>query len=175
LPENEDKFKVLLCGEAAVGKTSLVKAFVKTAFDDKYKITIGVDLFNKIIKRSPTEKAILGIWDIGGDEKFDFIRSTFYKGAAGVLLVFDLTNKVSFDKLPHWMDDIKKSAPDAQMVLLGNKSDLISPSKKIIEDRAIEAFCKENKCAYFETSAKTGKNVDEAFEKLTKMVFAKCK
>ncbi|MFX1257850.1 MAG: Rab family GTPase, partial [Promethearchaeota archaeon] len=90
------KLKVLLTGAAAVGKTSLVQRFIKNRFAANYKLTVGVDILTKDVEFRPGEIATLSIWDIGGQQRFEFIRSTFYKGAAGALLVFDLTREQTY-------------------------------------------------------------------------------
>lgn len=171
----DDKFKVLLCGEAAVGKTSVIKEFVKQAFEDKYKLTVGVDIFAKDVTADNGQKGILSIWDIGGQQRFEFIRTTFYRGAAGVLLVFDLTRQETFKTIDSWVDEIKKFCGDPAIVLLGNKVDLLPTSPEKVDAQAIQNYITAKNMAYFETSAKTGQNVNEAFKKLTNMVFSRVK
>jgi small GTP-binding protein len=170
---DDNKFKVLLCGEAAVGKTSLIKAYIKAAFEQKYKLTVGVDIFSKEVEVSANEKAILSIWDIGGQERFEFIRSSFYKGAAGVLLVFDMTNPGSFAMLDHWISEIAANTHDPFIVLVGNKIDLLNTCPTIVNKKEIESYLQTKKYPYFETSAKTGSQVEAAFLTLTQGVLKK--
>jgi small GTP-binding protein len=97
------KLKVLLTGAAAVGKTSLVQRFIKNRFAANYKLTVGVDILTKDVEFTQGEVATLSIWDIGGQQRFEFIRSTFYKGAAGALLVFDLTREQTYTEVRKWI------------------------------------------------------------------------
>ena len=120
------KLKVLLTGAAAVGKTSLVQRFIKNRFQANYKLTVGVDILTKDVEFRSGELATLSIWDIGGQQRFEFIRSTFYKGAAGALLVFDLTKRATFDKLNFWKNEIHNfSDENIIIIVVGNKMDLV--------------------------------------------------
>jgi small GTP-binding protein len=171
--EKIEKFKVLLCGEAAVGKTSLIKAFVLSAFEEVYKLTVGVDVFSKNVK-TDSKTATLSIWDIGGQERFEFIRGTFYKGAIGVLLVFDLTRKETFDQLDNWVTEINQyTGTNPTIVLLGNKKDLIDQGIPGVETDKIEKYAKAKQFVYLETSAKAGLNVEKAFQTLTDKVLSR--
>ncbi len=96
------KLKILLCGPAAVGKTSLIQRFIKSRFQSDYKLTVGVDILTKEVEYEEGKTATLSIWDIGGQERFSFIRTTFYKGASGVLLVFDLSRAATWDAIKNW-------------------------------------------------------------------------
>lgn len=167
------KLKILLCGPAAVGKTSLIHRFIKSKFDRDYKLTVGVDILTKDVEYAPGQVATLSIWDIGGQERFSFIRTTFYKGASGVLLVFDLTRSATWDSVQNWRDEVKQFAGDIPFVLIGNKVDLIPEVGEVIDTDECKDYAEDEDSIYIETSAKTGENVDEAFVELTKRIVAR--
>ncbi|GAB4308195.1 MAG: Rab family GTPase [Promethearchaeota archaeon] len=167
------KLKILLCGPAAVGKTSLIYNYIHQKFQSSYKLTVGVDILTKTVEYAPGESAVLSIWDIGGQQRFEFIRSTFYKGAAGVLLVFDLTRPETWDKILSWRQEVRQYAGDIPFVLIGNKVDLLDEEFGTAIDRnAARQYAESQGSIYIETSAKTGQNVEAAFEELTRRVVA---
>ena len=168
------KLKVLLTGAAAVGKTSLVQRFIKNRFAANYKLTVGVDILTKDVEFTQGEVATLSIWDIGGQQRFEFIRSTFYKGAAGALLVFDLTREQTYIEVRKWLTEIRQFAgQDIPFVLIGNKYDLLEDVGEVIDRDEARALAESEGSIYIETSAKTGINVDEAFTELTRRIIEK--
>ncbi|HME52826.1 MAG TPA: Rab family GTPase [Candidatus Lokiarchaeia archaeon] len=162
------KVKLLLCGPAAVGKTSLIKRFIKNQFQTEYKLTIGVDILTKDVTLSNGEVATLSIWDIGGQRRFEFIRTTFYKGASGALLVFDLTRAETFQEVTsQWAQEIQKYCTAVPYILIGNKADLLENIGRQMETSVAEDWVASNNSIYLETSALGGQNVDEAFIEIT--------
>ncbi len=165
------KLKVLLTGAAAVGKTSLVQRFIKNRFAANYKLTVGVDILTKDVEFKPGEVATLSIWDIGGQQRFEFIRSTFYKGAAGALLVFDLTREQTYIETRKWLTEIRQFSNESiPFVLIGNKLDLLEDVGEVIDREEARAFAEKEGSIYIETSAKTGINVDDSFTELTRRI-----
>ncbi|KKK44703.1 hypothetical protein LCGC14_0597500 [marine sediment metagenome] len=165
------KLKVLLTGAAAVGKTSLVQRFIKQRFQANYKLTVGVDILTKDVEFKPSEIATLSIWDIGGQQRFEFIRSTFYKGAAGALLVFDLTREQTYTETRKWLTEIRQFAGESiPFVLIGNKADLVEDVGTVIDRDEALSFAESEGSIYIESSAKTGINVDESFSELTRRI-----
>lgn len=162
--------KILLVGEAAVGKTSLVQRFIQNRFQANYKLTVGVDILTKDVEYGPDEKVKLSIWDIGGQQRFDFIRDTFYKGAHGVLLVFDLTREATYTGAKKRLSDIRQRVGNISFALIGNKEDLLQDTGRFIDSDDAKQFAESEGGIYIETSAKTGVNVENAFRELTRRI-----
>jgi small GTP-binding protein len=167
------KLKILLCGPAAVGKTSLIHRFIKSKFERDYKLTVGVDILTKDVEYSAGKVATLSIWDIGGQERFSFIRTTFYKGASGVLLVFDLSRSATWDAVKNWRAEVLQFAGNIPFVLIGNKKDLVSEVGEVIDSEECREYSQQENSIYIETSAKDGTNVDESFTELTRLIIAR--
>ena len=160
------KFKVLLLGAPAVGKTSLWHRFIHGSFEENYHLTIGVQVSTREIT---FKNAIvkLTVWDIGGQARFKQLRKNFIPGTHGALLIFDITRKPTFDELESWVAEVNEMVGEKiPMVLIGNKSDLISEKGRIINPREVDLFKKQHDCIYIETSAKTGTKVKEYFRDL---------
>ena len=170
-PNYQYIFKVILIGDSNTGKTSLINRFVNKTFDEKYLCTIGVDFFMKTIEVD--EQTIkLQIWDTAGMEKYKSISSSYYRGSHAAFVIFDLTNKNTFDSITKWIEAYHKSNnPQFQknVILIGNKSDLVD-SREITRAEA-ENFAKMNKMMYWETSAKEGNNVEEVFTYIGQLLF----
>jgi len=164
------KLKVLLCGPAGVGKTSLIMRFIKSKFQTDYKLTVGVDILTKDVELANDNICTLSIWDIGGQERFSFIRSTFYKGAAGALLIFDLSRAATWDEIKNWRAEVKQFAGDIPFVLIGNKLDLLADVGEVIDRDEARAYAESQGSEYIETSAKDNLNVAQAFITLTKKI-----
>ncbi len=168
------RFKIILIGPGAVGKTSLVKRFVEDSFSTSYKVTIGVDFLEKEVSINAEESAKLTIWDIGGQDRFKFLRSKFYDGAHGALLVFDLSRADTYKEMKKWLSQMWKFAGEnVPFVLIGNKVDLLKDIGEVVEQKEARTFAEYEGSIYIETSAKTGANVEEAFSQLTKKLIDK--
>ncbi|MFX0004648.1 MAG: GTP-binding protein [Candidatus Hodarchaeota archaeon] len=169
-------FKIILIGPGAVGKTSLLHRFVEDKFSFRYKLTIGADFLSKIIKydKDPTVK--LQIWDIGGQDRYKFLRSSFFDGANGALIVFDLSRWHTFEELDEWLSDLREFAgEEVPFAVIGNKVDLIDKRDELYERESAEVFAKKEQTFYIETSAKTGEKVEEAFLNLTERMIKNIK
>ena len=165
------KLKILLIGAVAVGKKSLMQRFIKNRFAANYKLTVGVDILTKDVEFRNGEIATLSIWDIGQQQRFEFIRSTFYKGAAGILIIFDLTREQTYIQARKWLTEIKQIVGEKiPFVLIGNKVDLIKYSRVPIDRNKARVFAEKQSSIYIETSATTGVNVDEALAELTRRI-----
>jgi len=165
--------KVIIVGPSAVGKTSLLNRFVHDEFILKYKMTIGVDFVTKTLEYQPSKNVKLHIWDIGGQDRFKFLHRSFYEGASGALIMFDLTRQHTFSSMKTWLSEMRSIMDkDIPKVIIGNKSDLIPEIGKIIDRTDAENYAKSESCFYMETSAKTGENVEKAFLELTQCMLS---
>ena len=152
-------------GDASVGKTSLLHVYMKGSFPDKNLPTIGVEFSSKIITLKDNSKIKIQIFDTAGQEKYRSIVSNYCRKALGCFLVFDITNKKTFDQCKNFLFDIKQIAePDCVFFLVGNKIDL-NEQREVEKDDAMK-FATSNEMYYIETSAKTNYKVNDAFEKL---------
>ncbi len=165
------KFKIVVCGDPRVGKTSTILRFTNNAFTRTYIPTLGVNVTQKAFKVD--EKIIkLVLWDIAGQSKFSKMRIHFYQGAEGVLLVFDLTNYKSFEKIKQWYQDIENNLKGRFKIigyLIGNKNDL-KEKRKVNRKLAME-LANELNLKYIETSALTGKNVMDMFSSIAREIY----
>ncbi|MFW9937041.1 MAG: Rab family GTPase [Candidatus Thorarchaeota archaeon] len=165
------KFKIIICGDQGVGKTSLILKFTENAFRRTYIPTVGVFVTDKIFKVD-NHNIQLVLWDIAGQQKFELMRQQFYKGLDGAFLVFDLTEQKSFKNIVHWYNDLKKYAtkfPNLIGYIVGNKSDLVDDIA--IDDNEINSLNNTLNLKYIETSALTGENVYNAFFNLARSLY----
>ncbi|MFX1379521.1 MAG: Rab family GTPase [Promethearchaeota archaeon] len=161
-------FKIVVCGDPGVGKTSTILRFTDDAFTRTYIPTLGVNISEKNIEIDKLKIKLI-LWDIAGQIKFQAMRRHFYKGAEAVILIFDLTNRKSFESIANWHKDIKRNIVSGKDELigfiLGNKEDLVN--KRKIDFGESTSVARQLNLEYVETSAVTGKNVEEIFFKLT--------
>ena len=164
------KFKIIVIGESRVGKTSLIKRYTKDQFGGVYLTTVGIDFQDKTIEIED-KKVKLQVWDTAGQERFRNVAKNYFQSSNGFLLVFDITDKESFQKLnDFWIGQLKMHAPEkAKSVLVGNKSDLAGQRQVSIEDA--EEFAKDNNLKYYEVSAKEGTKVVELFFYLANEIY----
>ena len=157
-------FKILILGDSGVGKSSLFLRYTKNEFNQDMRSTIGVEFGLKFLKIENFQLKIQ-IWDTAGMERYRSITNAYYKGAKGVIIVYDICRKKSFENVDNWIEDFKSKADeDAVILLIGNKSDLNEQREVSIEEAEIKA--QKNKYGFMETSAKDNNNVEKAFETL---------
>ena len=171
---NYDKScQILLIGDSLVGKTCLIQRYVNGTFKDDYITTVGLDYHTKLEIINNLNVSVK-LWDTAGQERFKALTASFFRNAEGVVIAYDVTNSESFDNLKFWISSIKTNLFEKNIfipiIIIGNKIDL-EDMREITKDVA-SAFAKENKFKYFETSAKTGEGVDEAFRDLVNQVLA---
>jgi len=154
-------FKILIIGDSGVGKSALLVRFADDAFTESYISTIGVDF--KIRTLDIDGKSVkLQIWDTAGQEKFRTITSSYYRGAHGIIVCYDITDGASFNHVRDWLAEIERySTGKVRKLLVGTKADLAS--KRVVEHAKAKAFADDCGFSFIETSAKTAQNVEEAF------------
>jgi len=167
LPEFDITAKLMLVGDSSVGKTCLLTKFRDGQFlSGSFICTVGIDFRNKVVNVDDT-KVKLQIWDTAGQERFRSITRAYYRDAEALLLVYDVSNQTSFDNIRNWLTEIQEySKDDVILMLLGNKADL--SSERVISTIAGQKLAEENNIPFMETSAKTGQNVDLAFNALAR-------
>jgi small GTP-binding protein len=166
-----EKVKLLMVGDSAAGKSSLLQRFVDKDFSNSFITTIGIDFKVKYMNYGNTKKKVL-IWDTAGQERFRTISRSYFRGSQGILLVFDVTNRKSFDNISNWVFDIKNTTDnDPVIILVGNKCDL--EDNRLISREEAEKKASDNNFPYFETSAKTGQNVDLVYQTVFDLVCKK--
>jgi len=154
-------FKYIIVGDSSVGKSCFMLRFVDNRFKADHDITIGVEFGAKNIKiHKQTIK--LQIWDTAGQESFRSIARSYYRGAVGVVLMFDITNKDSFLNVYRWLSEIREQGSTyVSIVLVGNKTDLAG--KRMVKSEEAKEFADNQNLKYFETSALSGSNVESVF------------
>ena len=159
----EANFKVVLIGESGVGKTSIISQFVDQIFEEDLSTSTGGSFSCKIITLSNGQKIKFEIWDTAGQERYRALTKIFYKNAFACILVFDITNKDSFEQLRnYWIFQIKESAPEnIILAIAANKSDLLD--KELVDENEARKFAQENNALFFSTSAKNSVGINELF------------
>ena len=157
--------KILTLGDTSVGKSSIVLRFTEEKFDDNQFSTIGIDFKTKFIKRGDSSVKVL-IWDTAGQEKFQNIARQYYKGANGVLLIYDIGNRKSFQRIDFWLKELKDNnrLEELFICLVGNKIDM--EDKREITREEGQKYAKDNNIIFFEVSAKTGDGINLLFDKV---------
>jgi Ras-related protein Rab-2A len=159
--ENIYTLKYIIVGDSGVGKSSIMIQFTERRFSLMHDITIGVE-FAAYIHTIGNDKIRLQIWDTAGQESFRSITRSYYRGAACAFVVFDITNRESFNNIKSWMNDVQNySNFPITIILIGNKSDL--EDKREVSSKEAEELAQKNNITYIETSAKNCKNINKVF------------
>lgn len=157
-------FKLLLIGDSGVGKSCLLLRFADDTYTESYISTIGVDFKIRTIELDG-KTVKLQIWDTAGQERFRTITSSYYRGAHGIIIVYDITDRESFENVKQWLSEIDRYAcENVNKLLVGNKSDM--DSKRQVEYEEAKAFADEHGLPFLETSAKDATNVEKAFHQM---------
>ncbi|XP_073981025.1 ras-related protein Rab-38-like [Rhodnius prolixus] len=164
-PRKHLVFKFLVIGDYGVGKTAIVRRYTEGKFSSNYKITIGADFSVKTVQWDANTRVSLQLWDVAGHERFGSMTRVYYKHAIGCAIVFDITRYSSFQSVPKWLSDVRdkvalNDAGEIPIILLANKWDI---GENCLSNEAISKFATQNGFkAWFNTSAKTNLNIDEA-------------
>ena len=165
-------FKVSILGDAAVGKTSLISRFIEGSFQEDYKPTLGANILRKnLVFKNSNVKVRLIVWDLAGQEKYRVVRSMYFQGCEGALLVYDVTRHSTLESIDSkWLRDFKKYVKSqGAFVLIGNKIDL-KDQRAIHTERGKELASRINASSFIETSAKFGENIEQAFYLLVNQI-----
>ena len=167
----DKKCQLLIIGDSTVGKTSILSRFANGTFNSNYLATVGLDNFTK--DETIDDKNVrIKIWDTAGQERYKALTKGFFRNAEGIMIVYDVTNQESFENLKNWIQSIKDNMGNdflerIPVVIIGNK---IDSDEREIKTEDAESFCKQQNYPYFETSAKTGENIDSTIRFLVKKV-----
>ena len=162
--------KIVLVGECSVGKTALTQRLVYDMYQKKMDATIGVDYSTKIFKMNDTARVKLQMWDTAGQENFISLIRTYYKDVAGGIIVFDVCDRRTFNRVKFWYNELKKnSGEDYPILIVGNKIDGL----RVVNSYEGQELAKELNCLYSEISVKTGQNSFEAIKKFTQHLYDK--
>ena len=169
--EYELMVKVILIGDSAVGKTNIMNKYLKGKFLENSRATVGVEFGTKLFNISE-HKIKAQIWDTAGQEKYRSITSAYYKGSKGAFIVYDITRKNSFDNVEKWINDLKIIGdPKINIMLIGNKIDL-EDQREVLREQG-EEKAKSFGCAFLETSALNGDNIEKGFELMIYDIYKK--
>jgi small GTP-binding protein len=154
-------FKILMIGDESIGKSSILQQYVENTFFNKYTSTIGID-FNIKYTNVNDNNIKLQIWDTAGQERFKSLTTSYYRLVNGIVLVYDISNRKSFENIDKWINDINDYAnPESYVILVGNKAD--SNNREVSTEEGIDK-ANELNISFIETSAKTNMNIDKCFE-----------
>lgn len=172
IKQKKKSFKVLLIGDTAVGKTSIILQYTKHIHPRSYISTIGLDFAIHDQKLNNGKNVELRIYDTAGQEKFSSIVKNLYNTAQGLILVYDITSIKSFHNINNWLNYVKEnSKQNVKLILVGNKTDL--EEKRVVSKEEGQKFADDNGLLFFETSAKSGENIEEMFNKCTEDIVTK--
>lgn len=178
--------KVVVVGDAGVGKTSLLLAFCRNELGSLTRPNVGVQFFKKSVcipEEGLTVKLLA--WDTAGSERFRSVNALYYRGAAAGILVFDVTSLASFEALPYWLRELRSYSEGVIVVVCGNKADAqaaalrgstpastTGPLRRVVSAQVAQEWAKANQCLYLETSAKTGQGVEDVFKGIARAALA---
>ena len=158
---NLSAIKIALLGDSTVGKTAICNSFMKLEFSQDMLSTIGQEKIERKYNLKNGKEIKLVIWDTAGQERFHSIAIKALKSAQGVIIVYDVTKKETFDHVNNWLETIKEEMPEPNLILFGNKIDL---ENREVSFEDAEKYANKNNLKYFETSAKLNKGINEGFE-----------
>lgn len=169
MPNFDFTFKVLILGEASVGKTSLTKRYVSGIFNPKEKLTIGVDFYIKTVEID-NKKVKLQIWDLGGEQRFRFLLPTYCLGANATIFMYDITRLNTLENLHSWISIVFARSGLIPILLVGSKIDLERDERSVPREYGLQVKEDNNLADFIEISSKNNINVDKVFEIICKLL-----
>ena len=167
MEKKEFLYKILLLGDSSVGKTCFLLRYTENTFQEIHMSTIGLDYKLKNVQMEDGKMVKIQIWDTAGQDRFRSITKNYYKGAHGIILLYDVTNKNSFNNVRNWIGQIKEEVSEkVSIILVGNKVD--DEEHRVVKTEEGEKIANEFKLMFFECSAKSGINIDTTFNELIK-------
>uniref|UniRef100_A0A7N9ARG5 RAB42, member RAS oncogene family n=1 Tax=Mastacembelus armatus TaxID=205130 RepID=A0A7N9ARG5_9TELE len=162
------QFRFIMLGDSTVGKSSLLKRYTEDLFLESINQTVGVDFYVHFLEVEPGVRIKLQFWDTAGQERFRSVTRSYYRNSVGGLLVFDMTNRASFDRIKEWHAEVCERVQPHKVlfVLVGQKSDRDTHGERMVSREEVEKLAGQLGVPYVEASAKTGQNVRESFELL---------
>ena len=161
------QYKIIVAGDGGVGKTTLILKYTEKRFRESYIPTIGVQWTVKNVQIGEDAYKLI-LWDVAGQDKFRSMRANFYEGSQAAIIVFDVTNPISFDHVENWIQEVQENCGKIPYIILGNKIDLVE--RRRIFPETLEPLLKRMNLPYFETSAKTGENVINMFTEVVQSI-----
>lgn len=167
------QFRIIMLGDSTVGKSSLLKRYTEDLFLDTINQTVGVDFYVHFLEVEPGVRVKLQFWDTAGQERFRSVTRSYYRNSVGGLLVFDITNRKSFEHIREWHAEVCERVQPQRVVfvLLGHKCDMDANGDRAVSREEAEKLAGQLGMPYVEASSKTGDGVREAFETVTRRVY----
>ena len=166
---SDSVYKILLLGDSTVGKTCFLMRYTDNTFQEIHMSTIGLDYRLKTMTLNSGKQVKVQIWDTAGQDRFRAITKNYYKGAHGIILIYDVTNQQTFENVTNWINQIKEEASEKVTIfLVGNKID--DEKNRKVETEEGEKLAKDFQLKFYETSAKTGINVEVTFKDLVQII-----
>ncbi|KAG9276427.1 ras-related protein Rab-42b isoform X2 [Astyanax mexicanus] len=167
------QFRIIMLGDSTVGKSSMLKRYTEDQFLECINQTVGVDFYVHFLEVEPGVRIKLQFWDTAGQERFRSVTRSYYRNSVGALLVFDLGNRASFERVREWHAEVREHVrPHAVLfVLVGHKSDREADGERVVGREEAEKLAAQLGAPYVEASAKTGHNIQAPFELLTRRVY----
>ena len=167
----EFPIKLVIIGDSGIGKTNFIFQFTENRFSPLHVATVGFDYKSKIIKLPASKKKVkIQIWDTAGQERYTALNKNIFQQVQGIILMYDITNRKSFDNINKWLNLIYQTCGNKVKILVGNKLDLSDESRIVTEDEG-KKLAEDNNMAFFEGSGSSGENVEEIFQNIAESVY----
>mmetsp|Transcript_2399 Transcript_2399/g.3334 ORF Transcript_2399/g.3334 Transcript_2399/m.3334 type:complete len:211 (+) Transcript_2399:176-808(+) len=173
MEENDETvFKIVLVGDSGVGKSNILNRFVHNKFEHDMKATVGVEFYSTKVTIENGTQVGLRLWDTAGQERYRAITKSYYRGSVGAIIVYDITNRVSFSHVEMWLEEVKQNTDsNCQIILVGNKSDLSDERQVFAREGKI--FARDKNVLLLEVSALDSSGIETLFQQISQMVYEK--